>query len=557
MTTWDELGIDLSPLRGRSQGKVYCPKCHHTRKREHRNERELFVNTETGGRYCHNLGCEWNVKGLYLDARNDPFAVRYVRPSLPESRDLTQRGRRWLEARSIDPDVAASMGVYDDGRAITFPYYRDGRVVHLKHRDMSNKRWWSSTDSEPVFYNIDTVKEEQEQVVICEGELDVLALATVGITNAISVPNGAPDEGQEAGRKLDCLPTGRDVFNRVDAIVLATDNDAPGRQLANELVRRIGPAKCWRVQWPHGTKDANECLENYGADTLAQLVTDAIPEPYKGLIYGHAVAMDVWDSRTLPPRRGISTGIPSLDNLWRPDIGHTVTMAGTPSSGKSAFMAYIAHNMAASDGWRFAFFTPETFPQSEFYREMVQIRTGKPLSTLSEAEFWRAMNWVGQHFILQSPDKPTLDNILELARLCVARHGTNVIVIDPFTNVLPSGGSGNMSQHEFIGRSLTEVNQFKQEYRTMMSILAHPTKPEKKRNGEVEAIGPYDVSGSANWFNMSDEMVMLHRTDRSNPLAPVQVRVWKMRSRYHGKLGETQVRFDIETGRYTDLGTPF
>lgn len=33
-------------------------------------------------------------------------------------------------------------------------------------------------------------------------------------------------------------------------VVIATDNDAPGQALAEELSRRLGRERCWRVRWP-------------------------------------------------------------------------------------------------------------------------------------------------------------------------------------------------------------------------------------------------------------------------------------------------------------------
>jgi twinkle protein len=38
-------------------------------------------------------------------------------------------------------------------------------------------------------------------------------------------------------------------------IVLATDNDAPGDALAEELSRRLGRERCWRVRWPTSRVD--------------------------------------------------------------------------------------------------------------------------------------------------------------------------------------------------------------------------------------------------------------------------------------------------------------
>jgi len=41
-----------------------------------------------------------------------------------------------------------------------------------------------------IFYNIDSIIGHPECVIV-EGEMDVLALHEAGVTNAISVPNGA------------------------------------------------------------------------------------------------------------------------------------------------------------------------------------------------------------------------------------------------------------------------------------------------------------------------------------------------------------------------------
>ena len=37
--------------------------------------------------------------------------------------------------------------------------------------------------------------------------------------------------------------------------MIATDNDAPGDALAEELARRLGRERCWRVRWPLDRED--------------------------------------------------------------------------------------------------------------------------------------------------------------------------------------------------------------------------------------------------------------------------------------------------------------
>lgn len=41
-----------------------------------------------------------------------------------------------------------------------------------------------------------------------------------------------------------------EVFEQATKIILATDNDECGFALAEELSRRLGVWKCWKVKWP-------------------------------------------------------------------------------------------------------------------------------------------------------------------------------------------------------------------------------------------------------------------------------------------------------------------
>ena len=122
--------------------------------------------------------------------------------------------------------------------------------------------------------------------MICEGEMDVLALATVGIV-AISIPNGAPSKVSnrkvhpEEDIKFTYLWQERELLESVDKIVLATDDDPAGAALAEELARRIpdGRAKCWRVHYPRGCKDSNDVLIKHGPDRLKECIENPTPLP--------------------------------------------------------------------------------------------------------------------------------------------------------------------------------------------------------------------------------------------------------------------------------------
>jgi hypothetical protein len=117
----------------------------------------------------------------------------------------------------------------------------------------------------------------QNGCVLVTGNCDKLSVEVAGITSCVSVPNGAPSESaKNLDNHLSYLH-GTPQLNGIKKFIIATDNDGPGRSLKNELVRRLGPEKCWTVEWPEGVKDANEALVKLGADSLIDLINSAEP----------------------------------------------------------------------------------------------------------------------------------------------------------------------------------------------------------------------------------------------------------------------------------------
>lgn len=547
MDRWDALGINT---RGAVSGqiKTFCPQCHNQRKHEHRNERELSVNLDDGVWNCHN--CGWRG-GL---PTNETWTPRPPKPKapppqLPERRGLTEAGKRFLAGRGISVSTAHAAGLYDDGQTLAFPYTERGQVVHVKYRGLAEKRFHCTKDTPHIFYGLDWCA-GQETVHIVEGEMDALALWEAGVLNVLSLPDGAPAPGTNPGGKLDCLRHAADLFDQVTRIIIAVDADGPGYALADALVSRFGPERCFRASWPADCKDANDTLLRHGPDAVVAALAHAKPEPIDGLIYAEDVAESLWASRFDRTRQGLSTGWASVDELYRPKPEHLTIVTGTPSSGKSAFMSALMMNMAALHDWTFGIFTPEMFPPEEYFMELAQIHVGVPLDRMTRDQFDDAIAFIHGHVMIEAPETPDLPNILALAKKLILRHGAKGIVIDPWTNVESTRPPG-MSSTEYIGQSLSKIQQFGQRHRCHMWVVAHPTKPDKTKG--AGPIGPYDVAESANWFNKPDCFVSVYRTDRNDDRAPVELHVMKMRNRRCGRVGQTSLQFDITNGRYRDI----
>ena len=78
--------------------------------------------------------------------------------------------------------------------ALAYPYKLNGRVVNYKYRTL-NKDFRQEANSRRTLFNVDAIKDKKE-IIFVEGEMDVLALHECGITNVVSLPDGAPKEAK-------------------------------------------------------------------------------------------------------------------------------------------------------------------------------------------------------------------------------------------------------------------------------------------------------------------------------------------------------------------------
>jgi twinkle protein len=459
--------------------KLVCPKC--SQDRQKRNEPCLSLTIEDNRAVwlCHH--CEWsgavNEQEDWRPRRRRP--VTPVKPTASPgnpspallqwfakrgiSAGTVQRNRIWATHQYI-PALGAKVD------CIAFPYFRGGELVNIKFRALTEKAFALVKDAEMICYGLDDLV-DVDTAIIVEGEPDKLALEEAGICNVVSVPNGAPvkvkaGEQHPGDASFAYIAACAEDLDRLDRIILAVDNDRSGVALAEELARRLGKERCWRVRWPDSgdvhCKDANDVLLMHGGDALRECIDHAEPYPLAGL---HSV-IDYADETIALYRdgrkRGLSTGWRSLDAFMTIRPGELSVVTGVPGSGKSEFLDALAVNLAQSDGWRFAMCSFEN-PPAEHIAKLAEKYSGLPFwdgltRRMSEKELQRAMDWIADHFelIRFDDEAPTIEAILEKARAAVMRHGIRGLVIDPY-NEIEHRRPPNMIETEYVSQLLGKV----------------------------------------------------------------------------------------------------
>ena len=254
--TWDDVGIELPPG---AYGEVdtICPECSHTRKK--RTARCLSVNTIDQRWCCHH--CGWSG-ALDLHGADYGASIRprvsspappraYTIPKPPPAVPLPAEVVEWFAHRCIPELVLIAAGITAGQEwfrevegcalAIRFPYLRNGTLVNIKYRTL-DKHFRMVPGAERILYGLDGIA-GQETVCIVEGAIDMLSIDTASGPPTVSVPDGAPavDAKNYASKFSFLEETAMAHLHAATTVLIATDMDAPGEKLANDLARRIRP----------------------------------------------------------------------------------------------------------------------------------------------------------------------------------------------------------------------------------------------------------------------------------------------------------------------------
>ena len=547
--------------------RIRCPACADKRKKE--NDRSMAVTffTDRLVYKCHH--CD-EQGGIFYDRKHVkpkpsyPKVQRVSNPS-PTAIDWLVKERK-ISAQVIkDYGVVASRKYFQKLKAeadcVGFPFYNNSEVYAMKYRTSGGEKAHTQegTGGAQSFFGIERVDAEAKLLVICEGEIDQLSLATAGVPNAISVPNGAPMKASEAevdpanDRKYGFVWSAKDLLTQADKVVLAVDMDGAGQALAEELARRVGKVKCWQVEWPEGCKDPNDVLVKYGSEKLAQVIGDSTPWPITGLFDVDHYAEQVEQIYDRGHQRGFSTGLDCVDELFTVATGQLSIVTGHPSSGKSEFLDQIMVNMAEAHGWSFAICSFENDPPTHIIK-LMEKHAGLPFHDgptmrMSRAELAQSKEWCSQHFffIEQNDGEPaTIESILERAQAAILRYGVRGLIIDPYNYV--DIDKTKVSETEAISQMLTRCRLFARAHDVHVWFVAHPAKM-MRDGGEFPAPKGYDISGSAAWFAKADLGVTVHRKQDTNIS---EIHCWKVRFKWIGQQGVANVEYFKSTGQYRE-----
>lgn len=529
---------------------MVCPKCSHLRKKK--SIKCFSWNHEKNLGHCAHCESSFVIKSEVVIEKKDYFV-----PKFNNRTDLSEAAVNYFFKRGISQQTLLDFKITEGDEfmpqagkkmnTIQFNYFRNSSLVNTKFRT-GNKHFKLVKDAELIAFNVDAILNASE-ALITEGEIDCMSWHESGYKTVISVPNGASKNA-----KMEWLDNCYSYFENKTKIYIATDNDERGIELRDELARRLGYDRCYKLDFGK-YKDSNEILSSEGSEYLLSIVNTAKEYPITGVF----TIDDEWEAildiynNGMPP--GDKTGDPLFDAHLGIMPGELTMVTGIPGHGKSIYLDQISIGLAINSGYRFGVCSPESHPMSFYFTRLIKRLTGKKFSkgNIDLQELSLAREWIKDKYHLIKPEEGyNLDLILESARILVARKGIKALIMDPWNRIENTKPTG-MQDGEWIVSCLVKIITFAQRNGVHVFLVAHPTKMQKNSDGSNYVVpNLYSISGSAHFFNMTQNGLTIFRNMVTEM---TEIHFQKVKWEHLGKTGMVEYKYHDDNARFYVLGT--
>lgn len=493
----------------------YCPQCHGGG-----TDKDTFsVNLQSGAFKCFRASCDYH--GHFVELARD-FGYKLDNDRERKYRRLPQpkieskpKAIEYLESRGISEEVARKYKITTqthNDNVLVFPFYDDQNVLQfVKYRKINfDKRFdknkeWCEAETMPILFGMAQC-EDFTRLVITEGQIDSLSLATCGIKNAVSVPTGALG--------FTWLANCWDWINKFQEVVVFGDYEKGKITLIETLEKRLQmKVKCVRPQDYLCEKDANDILRKYGKEAIIRAVEGAELRDVKYV--KRLATVEAVNLRDLPK---IRTGIRPLDRVCGGLLrGHVVLLSGKRGEGKSTFMSQLVAEAIEQDNAVFVY--SGELPNYHFKNWLdLQIAGANHICTTrneyNDEEYYltdgcvKKINawYYDKAFIFDNSavSDDEYEGLIKVMVDAICRYDIKLVCIDNLMTAMD--GDPNTDIYRQQSAFVKKLEKLAQQYDVAIILVAHP----KKTNA---AFDNDTVSGSADITNAVSFVFNYQRAD--------------------------------------------
>ena len=499
----------------------YCPYCKRTEKG---NQSTFAINLKTGQFKCLRASC--SVRGNMITIARD-FDFELSNSDANEYYGIGRNRRRFRKLTNKHPETRPFAVEYMAGRGISeevtkkynitdrtdrtgvivFPFFdENNKLQFIKYRNTDPEavekygKEYSEKDCRPILFGMNHCDPKEKTLVLTEGQIDSLSVATAGIPNAVSVPTGA--------NGFTWVPYCWDFLMQFKTLIVFGDHEHGHITLLKEMTKRFrGAIKHIREEDYQECKDANELLQSKGADAVRKAIENAVPIRIADII---DLAEVEQKAPELKPQ--IPTGFNQLNRIIGGFFGGQLgVLTGLRGTGKSTLASQMVIN-AVVNGWN-AFYYSGELANSDV-REWLELQIAgadrtttyvinskvfhkiRPEYSEAAANWYRGKIYTKDEIDYQRTEEDEIDRgIVEIIEDAINKFDCRFIVIDNLmTAITDNLDTDKYREQGVFMKSLTRLAQ---KYQVFILLVAHPRKVGGRGIANDDVAGTGDITNLA------------------------------------------------------------
>jgi|APSaa5957512535_1039671.scaffolds.fasta_scaffold02943_8 twinkle protein len=508
-----------------------------------------------GGTSCHKCG-----KGR-INAEYDALTVgdlsSITRDPVFKDSQLYDGEYKALRSRKIPEEICRKYGYMvghkKNGEAIQIANYYDtqskkltGQKIRTADKGFSIA---GTTDGVGLFGQQCFGAGSSRQVIITEGEIDALSIATVFDARfaVVSLINGANSAFKNIKANLEWLLS-------FDEVVLWFDDDDAGKQAVEDVAELFKKPGHLKVIQGTGFKDANDLLIAQGKGKVLSATYNASPMIIDGIKNGNElwdlVSVDeVFETYTYP--------FPKLEEKFQGiRKGELVTFTAGSGVGKSTIVKEITYHLTMTEGLKVGYIAlEENLKRSAL--GFMGMYMNKPMSydyskiTLEEKrEAFDAVLGDGKLYFYDHFGSLESENLLRKMRLLVLQNEVDFLVLDHVSIVVSGNADGD--ERKAIDALMTNLRSLAEETQAGIIVVSHLRRPQGDKGHEDGAtVSLAQLRGSGAIAQLSDGVVGVER-DMQDAEFGNHVKLRVLKNRFVGDVGMADtLEYSKGTGRMT------
>lgn len=513
--------------RGHNLHFKTCPYCRSTKDKD-----TFAIDLETGQFKCLRASC--GVSGNMIQLSRDfDFSLgyaadEYYRPKKRYKRLPTpkvpivpkDKAIAYLESRGISAEVAKRYEITVHAKhenTLVFPFFDEKGILQtIKYRDTEyfpgkkftdkdgkerkSPKEWIEEGCRPILFGMKQCNDKFDRLVVTEGQLDSLSVATAGMENAVSVPNGA--------QGMTWIPYCFNWMSKFKEIIVFGDYEKGHMTLLEDIQKRFpNKIKHVREQDYRGCKDANELLQKHGKDAVRQAVENAVLVPINRVLsLAQVEGVNIYE---LPK---LKTGISQLDRTLYGGLpfGMVCIIAGKRGDGKSTLASQIMANAVEQNYSTFAYsgelpnylykswFDFQIAGRNHITENQTQYGTVNRFITNKNQElinaWYQYKAYIYDNRIIDSDEKEDLLKTLENS---IMQYGIKVALIDNLMTAMYVDELQGSDKYDQQGRFVRELTKIAIRYDVLILLVAHRRKNAFTSDANDEISGSGDITNLA------------------------------------------------------------